>query len=59
MVQVQENGEKFFQIKKKESYLNYPNMLKSYSAMDSCFISANQVAILVSSHIIHLQKIQG
>ena len=57
MVQVEENNEKFFQVKKKESYLNYPNMVKTYAALDSCFISTAQVALLASSNTIHLQSI--
>jgi hypothetical protein len=41
IVQIDENGQKIFMIKKKESYLNYPNFLKQYEALDSCFISKN------------------
>lgn len=48
MVQVDENGEKNFIIKKKQSYLNFPNVIVQYSGLDSCFISKNQLAILVS-----------
>lgn len=41
MVQIYESGqnEKFFMIKKKEAYLNFPVVSKEYSALDSCFVS--------------------
>lgn len=35
-------------VKKKEAYLNFPNVARQYDAIDSCFISRDQVAILVS-----------
>ena len=57
MAQVEENGEKTFQVKKKESYLNYPNMIKSFVGLDSCFISRQEMAVLANPSIIHLQKI--
>lgn len=59
MVQVDENGEKTFMIKKKESYLNFPNVRRQYEAIDSCFISKTQVAILASPTEIQIQKIEG
>ena len=48
IVQVNEDSEKAFMIKKKESYLNFPNILRQYNALDSCFISKSQIAILAS-----------
>ena len=57
MVQLEETGEKHFQVKKKESYLNYPNMVKSFSGLDSCFISSTHIAVLAAPNAIHLQKI--
>lgn len=59
MVQVDENKEKIFMIKKKESYLNFPNVRRQYEAIDSCFLSKLQVAILASPTEIHFQKIEG
>lgn len=59
MVQVDENKEKIFMIKKKESYLNFPNVRRQYEAIDSCFLSKIQVAILASPTEIHFQKIEG
>ena len=56
MVMVEENDHKFFMIKKKEAYLNFPNVAKQYQALDSCFISKSHVAILASPSEIHLQK---
>jgi len=44
-------------IKKKEAYLNFPNIAKQYDALDSCFISKIQIAILISPTEIHLQKV--
>lgn len=44
-------------IKKKESYLNFPNVRRQYEAIDSCFISKTQVAILASPTEIQIQKI--
>lgn len=46
-------------IKKKEAYLNFPNIARQYDAIDSCFISKIQIAILVSPSEIHLQKVFG
>lgn len=46
-------------IKKKENYLNFPNVMRQYDARDSCFISKTHIAILVSPTEIHLQKILG
>lgn len=46
-------------IKKKEAYLNFPNIARQYTALDSCFISTTQIAILVSPSEIHLQKVIG
>ena len=44
-------------IKKKESYLNFPNVIRQYNALDSCFISKSQIAILASPTEIQLQKV--
>jgi hypothetical protein len=57
MVQVDEGGLKTFIIKKKESYLNFPNVRRQYEAIDSCFLSKTHVAILVSPSEIHIQRI--
>jgi hypothetical protein len=46
-------------VKKKEAYLNFPNVSRQYDAIDSCFISKHQVAILVSPTEIQLQKLLG
>ena len=46
-------------IKKKEAYLNFPNIARQYDAIDSCFISKLQIAILNSPSEIHLQKVAG
>jgi hypothetical protein len=46
-------------IKKKENYLNFPNVSRQYEALDSCFISKTHVAILISPTEIHLQKVTG
>jgi len=59
MVQVDEGGLKTFMIKKKESYLNFPNVRRQYEAIDSCFLSKTQVAILASPSEIHIQRIEG
>lgn len=59
MVQVNENEEKVFMVKKKESYLNFPNVRKQYEALDSCFISKTHVANLASPKEIHLQRFEG
>ena len=50
MAQINEMGqpEKFYMVKKKESYLNFPTLYKQFSALDSCFINNNQVAALKS-----------
>ena len=48
MVQINELGENFYMIKKKENYLNFPSVFKDYAALDSCFISKNRIAILAS-----------
>ena len=48
MVQINELGENFYMIKKKENYLNFPTVFKDYSALDSCFISKTRIAILAS-----------
>lgn len=58
LVQVDENGEKVFMVKKKESYLNFPNVRKQFEALDSCFISKTQVAILTSKSEIQLQSFE-
>ncbi len=39
IVQINEAGDKVFTIKKKESYLNFPYVIKNYRAIDTCFIS--------------------
>ena len=44
-------------IKKKENYLNFPNIARQYVALDICFISKMEIAILASPSEIHLQKI--
>lgn len=59
MVEIFENEERVFMIKKKEAYLNFPNIARQYDAIDSCFISKNQVAALISPTEIHLQKVAG
>lgn len=59
MVQVDENRQKTFMVKKKESYLNFPNVRRQYEAIDSCFLSKLQLAILASPTEIHFQKIEG
>lgn len=59
MVEIFENDERTFMIKKKEAYLNFPNVARQYDAIDSCFISKIQTAILVSPTEIHLQKASG
>jgi len=46
IAQINEEGLKVFIIKRKESYLNFPYVISSYSALDSCFISKSQVALL-------------
>jgi hypothetical protein len=46
-------------LKKKEAYLNFPSIARQYDALDSCFISKLQIAILISPTEIHLQKVAG
>jgi hypothetical protein len=50
MVQINEEGERNFMIKKKENYLNFPTVVQNYAALDSCFISSKVLAALVSPH---------
>ena len=59
MVETHEEEYKTYMIKKKEAYLNYPNVARQYDALDSCFISKTQIAILSSPTEIHLQKVTG
>ena len=59
LVEIDDNNQKVFMIKKKENYLNFPNISHEYPALDSCFISKTHVAILVSPSEIHLQKTSG
>jgi hypothetical protein len=46
-------------VKKKEAYLNFPNVERTFDAIDSCFISSTQVAILISPTEIHLQQVKN
>ena len=50
MIQINEEGERIFMIKKKENYLNFPTVIQHYSALDSCFISKKGIATLVNHH---------
>lgn len=59
MVETHEEQHKSFMIKKREAYLNFPNVARQYDALDSCFISQQQIAILASPTEIHLQKVTG
>jgi hypothetical protein len=54
IVQIDEAGQKIFTIKKKESYLNFPYVVRTYEGLDTCFLSKSQVAILHSPHEIHI-----
>ena len=56
MVEVDENKQKVFVIKKKENYLNFPSQSNEYHALDSCFVSKTHIAILATPNEIHLQK---
>lgn len=58
MVEVCENEGRVFMLKKKEAYLNFPNIEKQYDAIDSCFTSKVQIAILISPSEIHLWKLR-
>ncbi len=54
IVQINEEGSKIFTIKRKESYLNFPYVVRTYEALDTCFISKTQVAILHSPNELHI-----
>ena len=54
IVQINEEGNKIFTIKRKESYLNFPYVIRTYEALDTCFISRSQVAILHSPNELHI-----
>ncbi len=56
MVEVDENDQKVFVIKKKENYLNFPAQSNDYHALDSCFVSKTHIAILATPNEIHLQR---
>lgn len=57
MVEIHEEEFKTFMVKKKEAYLNFPNVSRTFDALDSCFISKTHMAILVSPSEIHLQQV--
>ena len=59
MVEIHEENSKTFMIKKKEAYLNFPNVARTYEALDSCFISKTHLAMLASPTAIHLQRVTG
>lgn len=41
-------------VKKNESYLNFPTLNIEFEALDCCFISQNQVALLKSNKQVHV-----
>ncbi len=46
-------------VKKKENYLNFPYVLKTFEALDCCFISEVLIAILHTPNIIHFVDVSN
>lgn len=47
---------KSFMIKKKESFLNFPNISKTFTGLDCCFLDGDRVVILNSANELQIES---